>query len=257
MKAIFISDAHLRKSSDERYEKLMSFFDLIKEGNVRALVNPDEKDATPSCIDDIYFAGDLFDFWFCDKENIHPEFVPVINKLVELQKAGIRVHLGEGNHDFFMAEYFHDILGLDVFDEMTDAKLDNLRVLIAHGDTADKNNTRYLLFRRFLRSRTFYNFQRLIPAKIRWTLAGLTSTASKEMTIEDGDTLVKKLASFAQSKFQENYDAVILGHSHVAGINQYTVSGKQKTFVTLGDWIHYYSFLYYENDHFYLRYYRV
>jgi UDP-2,3-diacylglucosamine hydrolase len=256
MKAIFISDAHLRETNDERYEKLISFFNDIKDGNVRALINPESTDSQSVHIDDIYFAGDLFDFWFCDKKNIHPEFIPVINKLIELQKAGIRIHLGEGNHDFFMGEYFHDVLGMEVFDEMTNAKLDNLNILVAHGDTADEKNIRYILFRKFLRSRAFYNFQRLIPATVRWTLAGMTSTASKEMTIEDGDTLVKKLASFAQTKFQEDYDAVILGHCHVPSLNQYTIADKKKTFVTLGDWISHYSFLYYEDGHFSLKYYR-
>ena len=256
MKAIFISDAHLRKSNDERYEKLINFFNIIIAGNVSTLVNPEGADAKPAYIDDLYFAGDLFDFWFCGKEKIHPEFIPVINKLIELQKAGIRIHLGEGNHDFFMGEYFQDVLDMEVFEEITVAKLDNLNVLVAHGDTADRKNIKYILLRNFLRSKAFYNFQRFIPASIRWALAGLTSTASKEMTIENGDALVKKMASFAQTKFQEDYDAVILGHCHVPSLNHYTVAGKEKTFVTLGDWISHYYFLYYEDDNFYLRYYR-
>ena len=180
MKAIFISDAHLKKSSDERYEKLIDFFNIIKEGNVHTLVNPDGTGTKPAYIDDLYFAGDLFDFWFCRKEEIHPEFKPVINKLIELQKAGIRIHLGEGNHDFFMGEYFHDVLGMDVFEEMVDARLDDSRIMIAHGDTTDRTNIRYILLRKFLRSRAFYNFQRFVPASIRWTLAGLTSTVSKK-----------------------------------------------------------------------------
>ncbi|MGP8154968.1 MAG: UDP-2,3-diacylglucosamine diphosphatase [Smithella sp.] len=257
MKAIFVSDAHLRKSNDERYKKLMNFFNIIKEGNVRTLVNPDEADIVPAYVDDIYIVGDLFDFWFCRKEKIHPEFIPVINKLIELQKTGIRIHLGEGNHDFFMGEYFRDVLGMEVFEEMEDARLDNSRILIAHGDTADRTNIKYILFRKFLRSQAFYNFQRFIPASIRWALAGLSSTASKELTIEDGDTLVKKLSSFALVKFQGNYDAVILGHCHVPTLNHYTIAGKKRTFITLGDWINHYSFLFYEDDNFFLRYYRL
>ncbi|PKN50755.1 MAG: hypothetical protein CVU55_15335 [Deltaproteobacteria bacterium HGW-Deltaproteobacteria-13] len=256
MKAIFISDIHLRKFSDERYKKLINFFTMIKEGNIRALVNPDETGTVPVYIDDLYIAGDLFDFWFCRKEKIHPEFIPVINQLIELQKTGIRIHLGEGNHDFFMGEYFHDVLGMDVFEELTDARLNNSRILIAHGDTADKTNIKYILLRKVLRSRTFYNFQRFIPASIRWVLAGLSSTASKELTIEDGDALVKKLSSFAVMQFQRGYDAVVLGHCHVPSLNHYTIAGKKKTFVTLGDWITHYSFLYYEDDNFFLRYYQ-
>lgn len=256
MKAIFISDAHLRKFSDERYKKLLNFLDDVKKGNITAQVNHNAKGTVQGNIDDLYIAGDLFDFWFCRKEKINPEFKPMIDKLIELKGKGIRIHLSEGNHDFFMEEYFSDVLGMEVFEEMTKTQLDNLNVLIAHGDTADSANKRYLLFRRVLRSRTFYNIQRLIPASISWTLAGLFSSASKELTVEDGDALVKKMASFAFIKFQENFDAVILGHSHVPSLNTYTVDGKKKTFVTLGDWINYYSYLYYENGNFFLRYYQ-
>jgi UDP-2,3-diacylglucosamine hydrolase len=256
MRAIFISDAHLRRANDERYGKLINFFNDIKEGKVNRLVDSDKPGRGPVYIDDLYIVGDLFDFWFCKNEKIYPEFILIINKLIELQKTGIRIHLSEGNHDFFMGEYFRDVLGMEVFEEWTNVKLDNLQALIAHGDTTDSTNIKYVLFRKLLRSHTFYNMQRFIPASLRWTLASFTSTASKEMTIEDGDALAKKMLSFALAKFQENYDAVILGHCHVPSLNHYTITGKKKTFVTLGDWISHCSFLYYEDNNFFLGYYR-
>jgi UDP-2,3-diacylglucosamine hydrolase len=256
MKAIFISDAHLKRATDERYAQLMNFLDDIKDGKARLMVDSDElsKDASP--IDDLYIVGDLFDFWFCQKEKIYPEFKLIINKVIELQKAGIGIHLCEGNHDFFMKEYFHDVLGMEVFEEQADIKLDNLQALIAHGDMADKTNTKYILFRKILRSRLFYHFQRFIPSSIRWVLARISSTASKEMTIEDGDVLVEKMLSFARDKFKEDYDAIVLGHCHKPILRHYAVEGKQKTFVALGDWIRHCSFLYYENGKFFLGYYR-
>jgi UDP-2,3-diacylglucosamine hydrolase len=256
MRAIFISDAHLRQANDERYGKLINFFNDIKEGKVNRLVDTNEPGTDPVYIDDLYIAGDLFDFWFCQKEKIYPEFILIINKIIELQKTGIRIHLSEGNHDFFMAEYFRDVLGMEVFEEWTNVRLDNLQALIAHGDTTDSTNIKYILFRKFLRSHAFYNIQRFIPASLRWTLAGLTSTASKEMTIEDGDALVKKMLSFAKAKLQGDYDAVILGHCHIPILQNYTIEGKKKTFVTLGDWINHYSFLYYEDNNFFLGYYQ-
>lgn len=255
MKAIFVSDAHLRKHSDERYKKLLNFFDCIKGGYIPVQNDYKTKDTNSTNIDDLFIAGDLFDFWFCRKEKINPEFKPMINKLIELKENGTRIHLSEGNHDFFMREFFSDFLGIEVFEEMTKTKLDNLNVLIAHGDTADSTNKRYLLFRSILRSRTFYKFQRLIPPSISWILAGFFSSVSKELTMEDGNALIKKMTSFALSKFQQNYDAVILGHCHVPSLNNYLIEGVKKTFVTLGDWISHYSFLYYEDGNFFLRYY--
>ena len=256
MKAIFISDAHLKRATDERYAQLMNFLGDIKDGKVRFMVDSDElgKDAAP--VDDIYIVGDLFDFWFSQKEKIYPEFKLIINKLIELQKAGISIHLCEGNHDFFMKEYFHDVLGMEVFEEQAEIKLDNLQALIAHGDMVDKTNIKYVLFRKILRSRPFYQFQRFIPSSIRWALASISSTASKEMTIEDGGVLVEKMLSFAQDRFKEDYDAVVLGHCHKPVLRYYVVEGKKKTFVALGDWIRHYSFLYYENSKFFLGYYR-
>ena len=257
MKAIFISDVHLKRAADERYGYLINFFEDIKNGKVGLfLVDCKTGADRKTRIDDLYIAGDLFDFWFCTKNKINPEFILIINKLIELQKAGIRIHLGEGNHDFFLREYFHDVLGMEVFEEWADVKLDKIRALVGHGDTADKANSTYLLFRKILRSRLFYHFQRFIPARVLWTIANFSSTASKEMTREDGDVLVDKMLSFAVDKFQDGYDAVIVGHCHQPVLRHYTVDGKKKTFVALGDWISHYSFLYYEKRNFVLGYYR-
>lgn len=256
MKAIFISDVHLKNTTDERYGQLINFFDDIKEGKVMSLIETDGSKKKNTFIDDLYIVGDLFDFWFCSKENIYPAFTLIINKLIELQKAGIRVHLIEGNHDFFLREYFHDVLAIEVFEEWADVKMNSMRALIGHGDTIDKANLKYLLFRKFLRSRLFYHFQSFIPARVRWALAGFSSVASKEMTVEAGDELLEKMLSFAVDKFQGDYDAVIVGHCHKPVLRHYTVAGKKKAFVSLGDWINHNSFLYYENKNFILGYYR-
>lgn len=256
MKAIFISDAHLKSATDERYGQLLNFFNDIRDGKVKSLLASGRQEGKATAITDLYIVGDLFDFWFCNKDKIYPEFVLIINKLIELQKSGIHIHLSEGNHDFFLKEYFHDVLGMEVFEEWADVKIESLNALIAHGDTTDENNFKYRLFRKILRSRVFYHFQHFIPARIRWALANFSSVASKQMTIEDGDVLVEKMLSFAVDKFREDYDAVIVGHCHIPVLRHYTVAGKKKTFVALGDWINHYSFLYYENKNFILGYYR-
>ncbi len=256
IKAIFISDAHLKRATDGRYRRLISFFDDVREASGQIIIENEGGEKKLGAVDDLYIVGDLFDFWFCDREIINPEFIMVINKLIELQEAGIRIHLGEGNHDFFLKEYFHDVLGMDVFTEWADVKLDNMSALIGHGDTADHANVKYLLFRKMLRSRLFYNFQQIIPARIRWALAGFSSRASKGMTIEAGDELVEKMRAFAVNKFREGYDAVIVGHCHKPVLRHYMVADRRKTFVALGDWINHQSFLYYENRNFFLGYYR-
>lgn len=255
MKAVFVSDAHLKCSTDERYGQFIQFLADLQQGKVRSLVDAQELGQERTPIDDLYILGDFFDFWFCNKEHIHPEFQLVIHKLVELQKTGVRIHLCEGNHDFFMKEYFHDVLDMEVFEEWATIKLDKLRMLVSHGDTADRSDRIYMMFRKILRSRPFYNIQRFIPASARWTLAGMTSNVSKQMNDDHSDFLVEKMLSFATGKFHEDYDAVIMGHCHKPVLRYFDVEGKKRTFVTLGDWIRHYSFLYYENRKFFMSYY--
>jgi len=256
MRAVFIADAHLKCSTDERYSLLVNFLDEIREGKVATHVDSDDLGKGENYIDRLYFVGDLFDFWFCDVNRINPEFILIINKLVELQKAGIDIHLCEGNHDFFLREYFFDVLGMKVFEEWADLKMDNLRFLVGHGDTADSTNNNYLFFRKILRSRSFYRFQRFVPARVRWTLASLSSRASKKMSTDLGDLLAEKMLSFALDKFRQDYDAVIVGHCHKPVLRQYVVERKKKTFAAAGDWNNHYSFVYYQNKNFYLGYYR-
>jgi len=83
----------------------------------------------------------------------------------------------------------------------------------------------------------------------------MTSNASKQINTDNSDFLLEKMLSFATGKLRENYDALILGHCHKPVLRYFEVEGKQKTFVTLGDWVSHYSFLYYENNKFFMRYY--
>jgi len=256
VKAVFISDAHLKSSSDEKYGRLMDFFDDLQRGKISSLIQADRRDCEPVYIEDLFIVGDLFDFWFCRKDSIYPDFKLIIDKLVELKQAGIRIHLFEGNHDFFMKEYFHAVLGMKVFEEWAELRIDGKNFLIAHGDTADKTNMVYMMFRKILRSRAFYHFQRFIPSPILWGIAGLSSAASKELNKGNGGALFEKMSSYAGERLEKDYDVVILGHSHHAVVRNFVINGKEKKFIALGDWIKHYSFLYYDDGKFFLSRYR-
>jgi UDP-2,3-diacylglucosamine hydrolase len=254
MKAVFISDAHLKYAGDERYGRLIRFLNDLQCGKARSLVHDRElgRDAAP--IDDLYILGDFFDFWFCRPQNIHPEFQEVIRKLVELQAGGVGIHLCEGNHDFFMKEYFQDVLGMDVFEERATIEMDQVRTFIAHGDTLDNTNIFYLMLRKILRSQAFYHLHHLVPSSVLWAIAGISSATSKTITVENGDALVEKMFFCATEKLFQDHDTVILGHCHKPVLRYFDVANKKKTFITLGDWIVQYSFLYYENRKFFMSY---
>ena len=239
MKAIFLSDAHLKSKKDASYNFLLNFFDLFKGG-----------------IDHLFIAGDFFDFWFYGKRGIYPDFKVIIDKLIELKSSGIHIHLCEGNHDFFLKEFFSDIHGMEVFPEWGIINLDGISMLVSHGDTIDTTNTRYLLLRKILRSRIFYRMQENIPSVILWKIARIASKISNEHLGNSLNGLTEKMNAFTIEKFKEGLDAVILGHCHKPIIKQYVIGGRMKTFVILGDWIRHYSYLLYEDGRFTLSFYR-
>ncbi len=238
-KAVFLSDAHLKNQVDDGYHQIMKFLDFPEDH-----------------IDDLFILGDLFDFWFCRDGHIYPAFKTVIEKLADLKKRGMRIHLFEGNHDFFLGDYFTKTLGIKVFTEWANIDLDGRKVLISHGDTIDRTNKKYILLRKLLRSGVFYRMQRSIPPSVLWNIARASSAVSKELTIQTETIIARKMEAFALNKFHEGIDTVIIGHCHIPLLKEYEIGGRRKTFVTLGDWIRHYSYLCYEDGRFTLSYYK-
>lgn len=230
MKAVFLSDAHIKNSSEPQYRPLLDFLDHIRGA------------------DSLFILGDFFDFWFCDRSNMFPEFRPVVDKLLGLKSSGTSVSLFEGNHDFFLKDYFSGS-GIDIYPEWADLVLDNKRMLLAHGDLVDTGNRGYLFLRKVLRSRPFYHFQKLIPPRVRWKLADLSSNTSKGFP-EPREELAQKMESFGRLKLEEGYDAVILGHCHIPILKRFPLNGRDGVFCILGDWISHFSYLSYDDGRF-------
>jgi len=241
MKYIFLSDAHLKNRSDPCYADLLRFLDDLSHGGV----------------DHLFIVGDFFDFWFCKDHHIFPDFREAIEKLVTLKAAGTRITLCEGNHDFFLESYFGKKLGMNVFEDWATIDLDGRKTFLAHGDLVDRQNRKYLLLRKILRSRLFYEVQKKVPSPILWTLARLGSHTSRGLSLQSEDHLVGKMFAFSKNKFRDGFDTVILGHSHKPFLQELILDGRQKTFATLGDWTRHKSYLQYENGIFHLSYYRT
>jgi UDP-2,3-diacylglucosamine hydrolase len=231
MKAVFIADAHLDGSISDGYRYLTRFLDSIR-GNV----------------DELFILGDFFDFWFAGKNGVYPGFADIVEKLLEIRRRGTNISFFEGNHDFFLSDYFEP-RGIRVFSEGAVIDLDGKKLSLSHGDTVNTSSKRYLFLRKILRSNLFYRTQKWIPSRVLWTLSRLISGVSRNSeTPSDG--LNDILAMFAREKFKEGADAVILGHFHSPRFEQHVTDDGVKTFAVLGDWIERHSYLLYEDGTF-------
>jgi UDP-2,3-diacylglucosamine hydrolase len=238
MKCIFISDAHLKSRRDPCYGDLMRFLDGLQGVG----------------LDRLFILGDFFDFWFCKSHRIYPDFEEAVEKLVLLKAGGTQVTFCEGNHDFFLNDYFGKKLGMTVYEDWAVIDLDGRKTLLAHGDLVDRQSTTYLMLRRLLRSRLFYEAQKRVPSAVLWTLARFGSNTSRSLSMESEDRLFQKMLAFSTEQFRGGFDTVILGHSHQPFLKQFLSDGRQKTFATLGDWTRHKSYLEYENGRYRLCY---
>lgn len=149
MKAIFIADAHLIDETSPGYAELLNFLEELR------LARLEGSKAGGLYADELFILGDFFDFWFARGTRIYPPFEKVLAGLLALKEAGVRIHLAEGNHDFFLADYFSRYLGMEVTPDWAEVKLDRQRILFAHGDVVDSIELSYKLLRGILRSGFF------------------------------------------------------------------------------------------------------
>lgn len=253
MKAIFLSDAHLKDSRTPGYRALLAFLCRLRFAGgdgPEEITGQEIMNGSPIFVTDLFLVGDIFDFWFSRKGLIYPEFEEVIARLRDLKARGVAVHFCEGNHDFFLKGYFTDILGMTVYEDVAVIERDGKKMLVAHGDLVDRSNVKYLRLRKFLRSPFIYHLQRVLPLAVLWGIARWSSSMSKELMGGAEERIAHTMGRFAQDRFSEGYDAVILGHCHRPCLKETIAGGKPRVFVTLGDWLRHHTYLYYNEGRF-------
>ena len=164
-------------------------------------------------------------------------FSPSSTNWWRFRAGGVQVHLFEGNHDFYLADYFTRYHGIEVFQDTAQIPLDGKTIFIAHGDLVDETDRGYRILRRVLRSPVFYGIQKRLPLSWLWRIAMRSSEASKEYLAKPQEGLAEKMEAFALAKFEGGLDTVILGHCHLPVIKTQEIRGRQCHFILLGDWL--------------------
>jgi len=232
MKAVFIADAHLDGGDSDGCRYLKNLLNSIR-----------------GRVDELFILGDFFDFWFAGKNDVYPGYSDIVDLLLKIRKSGTGISFFEGNHDFFLGDYFEPH-GIRVIPNEAVIDLDGKRVFMSHGDTIDTSKGGYLFLRRVLRSKMVYRIQEHLPSLILWYVSRAISRMSRSHEEPATEEINGKIAMFVAKKFEEGADAVVLGHYHSPRFEQYRGDEGMQTFVILGDWIRHYSYLVYEDGEF-------
>ncbi len=219
----FVSDLHLglpdHKTGLEREKKVVKWLATIKNN------------AT-----DIYFLGDIFEFWYEWKFVIPKHFSRFFGKLAELSDAGINLHFFTGNHDIWAFGYFEDEFNMKIYRKPLEITINGKNFYLAHGDGLGPGDKFYKLLKKIFTNKILqWIFSNLLHPDLAYRLALMIShkrDACNKKPVFKGNK--EWLLQFAeQYSADKKIDYFIFGHRHLPISQKIT---KSHVFI-LGDWI--------------------
>lgn len=234
-KIYFLSDFHLgipdRASSLEREKIIVRFL-----GEIR-------RDA-----EEIFLAGDMFDFWYEYRRVVPKGHVRLLGKLAELSDAGIRMHYFVGNHDMWMRDYFRQELDIPVYFHPEEFERQGKKILVGHGDGLGPGDHGYKRLKKVFRNPVSKFLFGVFPPVMGMGLANFLSRRSRAASLdeqvflgEDREWLIIYCKELLKEK---NFDFFVFGHRHLP--IDFRLSGTSR-YINLGDWINYYTYAVLEN----------
>jgi len=249
MKAIFLSDAHIRDHADPNLPPLLGFLEHVAGRTER-----------------LYIVGDLFDTWFAFRRAVFDEYVPLLGAIEKLKRSGTRIVYVTGNHDFELGDFFERFLEAEIHDTQFVLEEDGRRAFIAHGDMVNPHDRKYRRLRRILRARPVRWLGRNLPPSWVWRIAGRLTVRCTGDEIAGGVPLKEIFHEYAEELHRRGFDTVILGHLHLPQFEQRGASERldpppatpnlkppAQAYANLGDWIRWRTFLRWEDGRLELR----
>ena len=231
MKAVFVSDAHLKfieNWEDKiRRTKFLSFLATLK-GNTDLLV----------------LNGDIFDLWVAWKHVIIKEYFPVLNILSDLKSSGTRLVMTAGNHDFWFSGFLREEIGIEIYPNSFIETINGKKFFVNHGDRFTKNDLRYQIFRSIIRNQIVKGIFSLIHPDLALEFGIMMSRSSRKRKIplKRRELMVRSLKDAARKLLiSGEYDYIIFSHSHVPVM----VDFEEGVYANCGDWVTHSSYLEY------------
>jgi len=220
----FVSDFHLgipdHATSLEREKKILRWINAIEDKAKQ-----------------IFFVGDLFDFWFEYKHVVPKGFVRLLGKMAELKDQGVDIQVFTGNHDLWMFGYFEEELQIPVHHHSIQVEIDGKKFFIGHGDGIGPGDKGFKFMKKIFKSRFSQRLYALLHPYIAFKIARYFSYNSRMLNVERkflGEDKEWQIVYAKEVLKKEHFDYFIFGHRHIA--IQLPI-GNNSTFINLGDWI--------------------
>ncbi len=192
---------------------------------------------------EIYFLGDVFDFWFEYKEVVPKGYIRLLGKLAQLSDDGIKLHFFIGNHDMWLFNYLEKELNASIYQKPILRRIFNHNYFIGHGDGLGPGDRSYKIIKYIFRNRLCqWAFARLHP-NFGIGLAKFLSRKSRASTGKNDEVFKGKekewLYLYAQEiAKKEKVDYFVFGHRHLP----LQLPLESSLYINLGEWMNYCTF---------------
>lgn len=241
-KIYFVSDFHLgsypHAESDVREKRIVAWLEHIRADAM-----------------EIYFMGDVFDFWFEYATVVPRGYIRFLGKLAELADQGIQLTFFKGNHDMWMFGYLEKELGARIVPDELIVERNGRKFYLHHGDGLGPGDRRYKWLKKIFRSRFCqWLFARLHPnlgigIAQRWSRHSRISSGAQEVFQgADREWLVQYANQVLQTDY---YDYFIFGHRHLP-LDLSLDQGSR--YINLGEWISKDSYAVFDGENLSLQY---
>ncbi len=199
-RAWFCSDLHLDGGDPGGVERACAFVDhALAEG-----------------CDGLFLLGDVFKAWLGTNSLRDAGLAPFLQRLAGAVRAGVRVVLLHGNHDFLLGRHLEQALGVEVPGRSVDVILGGRRAHLSHGDEYCTGDVDYQRLHRVLRFGPLKGLLAGLPHAWQVRLANRIQGASTEATAHKSMIEMSIVDAEVERRLSAGADVAVCGHVHSA-----------------------------------------
>ncbi len=218
MTYLFTADLHLKVSKCA--DDYKNFFNFLESAEKK--------------VEGIYILGDLFNYWFEHPRLDLGEGNPALKALKQFGEKGKKVYFLYGNRDFAVGEFFKKHSGVEFLGEKLELNIPRGKVLLSHGDGLAKEDIRYQLWRKMIRSCWASFIFKHLP--VGRAIAFADAVKKKGQGKISYEKVVRMIESGVKAEFKKGYDIIIAGHAHYKKKQDFIIDGKKKTLYLLPEY---------------------
>ena len=165
----------------------------------------------------IFILGDLFEYWVGDTQACYKD---IINEFNKLYKLGVKLYFIPGNRDFLITQTFLNDFNLIKLPDPYKIVLNNISIIISHGDLFCINDKKYILFRKIVQNKLVKFLFLNLPLKLRLKIGTKLRVLSAKSSVKKNNIIMDVNKDYINQYLNKNKSQYIIhGHTHKPGFN--------------------------------------